>query len=123
MKRYTQNHRYFIEIEVVDKVSGEKGRIAEHVAENHVDKTLCYPTETSWNPDVTVYVIITVKNQGIWIRHFVDNMVDIQEQTKDENIHPIIVDFESEDVDIDSYLQHSRLKHHTGKPPWPSQQT
>lgn len=114
IEKHSKDHRYFIEIEVIDKASGKKGRIADYVVEDHVDKKLCYPTETSWNPDVTIYVIVTAKDQGNWLRHFVDNMVDIQEQINDENIHTIIVDFGSEDVDINSYLQHSRLKNYKG---------
>ena len=112
---HSQNHQYYIEIEVVDRLSSKKGRIAEHVVENSVDGKFCYPADNTWNPDVTVYVIITVKNQGIWLRHFVDNVIDIQEQTNDHNIHPIIVDFCSRDIDTESYLQHTSLKHYTGK--------
>ena len=109
--------QYFVDIEVFDKSNGEVARIAEPVWENCIDKNLCYPAETSWNPDVMIYVIVTVKNQGIWLRHFIDTMVYLQEQTNDSNIHPVIVDFGSKDVgfnDTEIYLERSPLKQYTG---------
>lgn len=57
----------------------------------------------------------TGMNQGVWVRHFIDNIVDIQDATDDQNIHPIIVDFGSRDSDTDTYLKGSRLKHCSGK--------
>ena len=109
--------QFFLDIEVINTKTGQVARIAEHVWENLGDKTLCKPGESSWDPDVMVYVIVTVKNQGFWLRHFIDTLVYIQEQTDDSNIHPIIVDFGSQDVgfnDTEIYLERCPLKHYTG---------
>ena len=108
----TGDHSYFLELIVTRNET--KWRIIDHVVLSSAEGKLCRPVVNFWNPDVTIYVIITAKNQGIWLRHFIDNMVDIKQQTKDNNIHPIIVDFASEDIDIDKYLKNSNVNHFTG---------
>ena len=117
MQRNTNIRRYFVDIEVADRKTNKTARIAEHILENPVDNTFCSPERNSWNPDAMIYVLLTVKNQGIWVRHFIDTIENIQEQTKDYNIHPIIVDFGSKDFpvnDTETYLQHSKLKQYSG---------
>ena len=114
-EKQTNDHRYFIELEIFDNVDNQTWRVAEHVVQKSGSRDLCYPTPSPWQPDVTVYVIVTVKNQGVWIRHFIDNIVDIQEATNDQNIHPIIVDFGSRDSDTDTYLKRTHLKHYSGE--------
>ena len=117
MQRKTNIRRYFVDIEVADRKTTKTERMAEHVLENPKDNRLCTPERNSWNPDAMVYVVVTVKNQGIWVRHFIDTIEDIQEQTKDYNIHLIIVDFGSKDFPvnyIEIFLRQSKLKHYSG---------
>ena len=114
-EKQTNDHRYFIELEIFDNVDNQTWRIAEHVVQKSGSRDLCYLTPSPGQPDVTVYVIVTVKNQGVWIRHFIDNIVDIQDATNDQNIHPIIVDFGSRDSDTDTYLKRTHLKHYSGE--------
>ena len=114
-EKHTKDQSYFIELEVFDNKDNKTWRVAEHVVEKSISRKLCYLSESPWQPDVTVYVIITVKNQGVWIRHFIDNILDIQDATGDHNIHPIIVDFGSKDSNTDTYLKRSRLKHYSGE--------
>ena len=115
LEKHTKDQRYFIELEILDKTDNKTWRIAENVVQKYMSGDLCYLTQSPWQSDVTVYVIITVKNQGVWVRHFIDNIVDIQDATDDQHIHPIIVDFGSRDSDTDTYLKRSRLKHYSGK--------
>ena len=115
LEKHTKDQRYFIELEVLDKTANKTWRVAENLVEKSTSGALCYLADSPWKPDVTVYPIITVKNQGVWLRHFIDNIVDIQDATDDQNIHPIIVDFGSRDSDTDTYLKRSRLKHYSGK--------
>ena len=115
LEKHTKDQRFFIELEVFDNADNKTWRVAEHVVQKSSSSKLCYLASSPWQHDVTVYVIVTVKNQGVWIRHFIDNIVDIQDATNDQNIHPIIVDFGSRDSDIDTYLKRSHLKHYSGE--------
>jgi hypothetical protein len=115
LEKHTTDQRYFIELEVLDKNANKTWRVTETVVEKSTSGTLCYLAESPRQADVTVYPIITVKNQGVWLRHFIDNIVNIQDATSDENIHPVIVDFGSRDSDTDTYLKRSRLKHYSGE--------
>ena len=57
-----------------------------------------------------VHIIVGVKNLGRWARDLVENMERIYEDTKDDRFSLILVDFESEDIDIEVLLRESSLK-------------
>ena len=60
---------------------------------------LCTPV-VSINQMAFVHIVIIVKNQGRWVKVFLENMNNIYKRTKDERFGIIIVDFNSVDIDV-----------------------
>ncbi|EDV21850.1 uncharacterized protein TRIADDRAFT_29737, partial [Trichoplax adhaerens] len=50
-----------------------------------------------------------VKNQGRWLQHFFDDVSNIYTSTKDNNLNFIIVDYDSNDIDVETALKRSPL--------------
>ena len=67
---------------------------------------LCTPA-VSINTKAFVHIVIIVKNQGRWVKVFLENMNKIYEQTEDERFGIIIVDFNSIDIDVKSTMRHT----------------
>ena len=70
--------------------------------------TLCTPA-VSINPIAFVHIVIIVKNQGRWVKVFLENINNIYKQTEDERFGIIIVDFNSVDIDV-KFTMKSMLK-------------
>ena len=65
-----------------------------------------------WNKTTDVYLILTAKNLGRWVHHFIKNMENIVQETNDEHLHVIIYDFDSGDIDIKRAFQRTILKNY-----------
>ena len=54
-----------------------------------------------WESNATVYFVLPVKNQGKWVHHFASQLINTSKETGDLNFHVIIIDFESQDIEIE----------------------
>uniref|UniRef100_A0A8C3KZ03 Hexosyltransferase n=1 Tax=Chrysolophus pictus TaxID=9089 RepID=A0A8C3KZ03_CHRPC len=70
---------------------------------------LCRPLQLSWKQDIMVHFVVPVKNQARWVQQFISDMVSLYDITKDANFNVILVDFDSDDMDIEKALQDARL--------------
>ncbi|KFW74221.1 Beta-1,4-N-acetylgalactosaminyltransferase 3, partial [Manacus vitellinus] len=70
---------------------------------------LCRPLRLSWMQDVMVHFVVPVKNQARWVQQFISDMAGLYGATRDANFNVILVDFDSEDMDVEKALQDARL--------------
>uniref|UniRef100_A0A669QJS2 Beta-1,4-N-acetylgalactosaminyltransferase n=1 Tax=Phasianus colchicus TaxID=9054 RepID=A0A669QJS2_PHACC len=70
---------------------------------------LCRPLQLSWKQDIMVHFVVPVKNQARWVQQFISDMVSLYDITKDANFNVILVDFDSDDMDVEKALQDARL--------------
>ncbi|NXW07405.1 B4GN4 acetylgalactosaminyltransferase, partial [Fregetta grallaria] len=70
---------------------------------------LCRPLRLSWKQDVMVHFVVPVKNQARWVQQFISDMARLYGATKDANFNVILVDFDSDDMDIEKALRDARL--------------
>ncbi|XP_075611792.1 N-acetyl-beta-glucosaminyl-glycoprotein 4-beta-N-acetylgalactosaminyltransferase 1 [Balearica regulorum gibbericeps] len=70
---------------------------------------LCRPLRLSWKQDVMVHFVVPVKNQARWVQQFISDMASLYGATKDANFNVILVDFDSDDMDVEKALRDARL--------------
>lgn len=70
---------------------------------------LCRPLRLAWRQDVMVHFIVPVKNQARWVAQFLTDMAALHAHTGDSHFSVILVDFESEDMDVEQALRRARL--------------
>ncbi|XP_034168961.1 beta-1,4-N-acetylgalactosaminyltransferase 3 isoform X2 [Pangasianodon hypophthalmus] len=105
--------RYLLEMEMEDK-EGKNVLISKYFYTTHNQRYpelpgLCSPTDFPWNPEAKVHVILTVKNQGRWVMHFIREMEKVYQITGDKNFNVIIVDYNSSDIDVEKELKNANL--------------
>lgn len=70
---------------------------------------LCRPLRLAWRQDVTVHFIVPVKNQARWVVQFLVDMAALHAHTGDSHFSVILVDFESDDMDVEQALRAAQL--------------
>ena len=113
--------RYSVDLELGLQNTEQSFRLSEHVYQKKGSDRLCFPDGIEWNKSATVYFILPVKDQGQWVYHFINELTVASLLTGDKNFHVMVVDFESQDIDVvkafDTPLLRSRytLINMTGK--------
>ena len=102
--------RYLLELVVKYLPNGVNYILAEYVFQpKDLSGPLCYPSGLQWDRTADVYLILTAKNLGRWVHHFIKNVEQIVKETKDEHLHVVIFDFGSPDIDLEQALRKSSL--------------
>ncbi|ELR56838.1 N-acetyl-beta-glucosaminyl-glycoprotein 4-beta-N-acetylgalactosaminyltransferase 1, partial [Bos mutus] len=70
---------------------------------------LCRPLRLAWRQDVMVHFVVPVKNQARWVMQFLADMAALHARTGDSRFSVVLVDFESEDMDVEQALRAARL--------------
>uniref|UniRef100_A0A8D3D6V1 Beta-1,4-N-acetylgalactosaminyltransferase n=1 Tax=Scophthalmus maximus TaxID=52904 RepID=A0A8D3D6V1_SCOMX len=122
-----RGNRYLVELELMERGRSvvrlseyiylllHRGRQGEESLENtdsapaSAPPLLCQPVMLQWRRDVMVHFVVPVKNQARWVQQFISDMENLHRQTKDDNFSIIIVDFESEDMDVEQALRESSV--------------
>ena len=94
-------NRFLLELKLGFHGSNESFRLSEYVFAPIGKDELCFPEGMVWQRNATVYFILPVKNQGKWVHHFATQLANMSYNTGDLDFHVVIVDFASEDIDID----------------------
>eukprot|EP00731_Ephydatia_muelleri_P026581 Em0018g681a len=103
--------RYLLEMDI--KIRGQDNivHVSEYVYLPSYEKSkLCHLHNFQWVPNVDVYLVVSLKNLGVWVTHLVDNMEQLYAQTHDDHFELVVVDYESQDMDVESVLKNSALK-------------
>ena len=105
--------RYFLELVVKDLTDGKSYILAEYVFQpNGRNILMCYPKGLQWNRTADVYLILTAKNLGRWVHHFIKNVEKIFRETKDEHLHVVIYDFDSPDINLKQAFERTTLRNY-----------
>ncbi|XP_032494606.1 N-acetyl-beta-glucosaminyl-glycoprotein 4-beta-N-acetylgalactosaminyltransferase 1 isoform X7 [Phocoena sinus] len=94
-----------------DGESPEPAPAVSPAASAHPDgrPELCRPLRLAWRQDVMVHFIVPVKNQARWVVQFLADMAALHVRTGDSRFSVILVDFESEDMDVERALRAAPL--------------
>ena len=102
--------RFSVDLELGLNGSSQSFRLSEHVFDRKLSHGLCFPRGMDWNFNATVYFILPVKDQARWVYHFINELTVASLLTGDKNFHVIVVDFESEDINLLKALNTSLLR-------------
>lgn len=104
--------RYFLELLLSENMRNADVILSEYVYQHEKTKTLCYPEGMQWNKSASVYFLISVRKQAVWVQHFIKNVERIYQNTLDENLHVIVYDYNSSDINIQAEFQQSSFKNY-----------
>lgn len=96
-----RGNRYLFELVFRERARNDIVRISDFVYKFHNSSNFCKPSGITWQRNVTVNVVLTVKNQGTWAQYFINEMSRIYDETDDDRVNIIVVDYGSQDIDIE----------------------
>ena len=103
--------RFFLELQLGLLAHNNRSlRLSEYVFMKNGSSELCFPEGYQWYRNATIYFILPVKNQGGWVLHFLKEMTRLHDKTRDDNFVVIIIDFASDDVDVEKMLNASPIR-------------
>lgn len=65
---------------------------------------LCEDPEFQYNATAKVHIVIPVRDQGAWVRHLLENLQAYYAITQDQNFNLILIDYGSQDTDVEAEL-------------------
>lgn len=72
--------RFLLELLLTDSRTGGRNMLlSEHVFRSSKDKKLYYPDGFYWKKQVTVNIVVPVKNGGRWALYFIKNIAGIHQ--------------------------------------------
>ena len=102
--------RFFVELQLGLQADNNTFlHLSEYVFRANGSSELCFPVGYQWHRNATIYFILPVKNQGGWVRHFLKEMMRLHDKTRDDNFVVIVIDFASDDVDVEKMLNASSI--------------
>uniref|UniRef100_A0A8C9WJG4 Beta-1,4-N-acetylgalactosaminyltransferase n=1 Tax=Scleropages formosus TaxID=113540 RepID=A0A8C9WJG4_SCLFO len=119
-----RGNRYLIELELMERGKrvvrlseyiyllqhpGQMEDSLENGSTPYAKPLLCQPTTLKWRHSVMVHFVVPVKNQARWVQQFISDMELLHLETKDDNFSIIIVDFQSDDMDVEQALKDSTV--------------
>eukprot|EP00731_Ephydatia_muelleri_P026583 Em0018g683a len=102
--------RFHLEMELKPTGNGASIYTSEYVYLPAGSNELCHTTNFQWTPRAFVYLVTSLKNLGQWLKHLVENVEDLYAQTHDDHFELVVVDYDSQDMDVESVLKNSTLK-------------
>ena len=67
--------RFLLELLLTDsRTAGQNMLLSEHLFRSSMDKKLYYPEGFYWKKEVTVNILVPVKNGGRWALYFIKNI-------------------------------------------------
>lgn len=91
----------------------ERVMLSESVFWPKDSDTLCYPKGLQWIRNAKIALVITLRNQGRWMVHFLNNLEEMYAVTKDENVRLVIFNYNSSDINLEHELAIRELPSYT----------
>lgn len=105
--------RFLLEFLVNVTGRDEPLMLSEHVFRPKDTDSLCYPKGLQWKRNAKIALVITLRNQGRWMVHFLDNLEVMYTVTEDENVRLVIFDYNSSDINLERELALRKLPPYT----------
>ncbi|XP_046847388.1 beta-1,4-N-acetylgalactosaminyltransferase 3-like isoform X2 [Xenia sp. Carnegie-2017] len=102
--------RFFLELLLWDEKSGDERVLSEYIYQPTKNSSLCYPEGMQWNKKAPVYLLISARKQASWLWYFIHNVGRIYKETKDENLHVVVYDYDSTDINIEKEFMRSSFE-------------
>ena len=104
--------RYLLELELVSTLETRQlVRLSEYVYLRKALGGLCIPQGLQWRRDAIVHLIVTIKNQAKWLYSFIRTVSEAYRKSGDERFKVVVVDFESQDANVEEMLNKSSIRH------------